>query len=357
MTADHSGSARGRHRLLVVIATVLVVGGWASPAWANGTEPPSTSYRSSVTASPTGLDARVLGGDAYLAVRVEPGVEALVPGYDGEPYLRVDADGTVWRNARSPATYLNRDRYGEAGGVRPPPEADPDAEPAWEEIAQGGRYAWHDHRIHWMSPDVPREAQGATAPVEVFDWTVPVEVDGAAGELRGELSWLPNRNPVGWLVAAGVLVAGGVWLARRSRPRLVTVGGAAAAAGLAVAVVAVELGAHVPGRGLPSAWYGGLIAAVGLLALAVAVWRGKSLDGPVLVAAFGAVGTVLVRVPALWQPVVPGPLPGWAARALVAITVAAAAVALAGLTAHAPAQPAAPATGSQPDDDDRARES
>jgi hypothetical protein len=49
------------------------------------------------------------------------GKPILVPGYDGEPYLRFTADA-VYRNERSPATYLNEDRYGgvelPAGGLR-----------------------------------------------------------------------------------------------------------------------------------------------------------------------------------------------------------------------------------------------
>ena len=46
-----------------------------------------------------------------------PGVEVDVMGYQNEPYLRFAADGTVYENQRSPATYINGSRYG--GGTIP----------------------------------------------------------------------------------------------------------------------------------------------------------------------------------------------------------------------------------------------
>ena len=53
----------------------------------------------------------MVGGDGFLDMPVEPGHEVVVEGYDGEPYLRFRADGTVQENQNSPATYLNRNRY------------------------------------------------------------------------------------------------------------------------------------------------------------------------------------------------------------------------------------------------------
>lgn len=345
-TADNDGimagmrprPVPGRHRLAalarlgavvgaVVAATGVVLVGSAPPAAANGSKPPSTNYRSTVTAVPEGVDARVLGGDAYLAVSAEPGAEVEVRGYEGEPYLRIDGDGTVWRNVRSPATYLNEERYGEADGARPSPGADSDAQPEWEQVADGGQYGWHDHRIHWMSPQPPPKTEDATSAVDVFDWTVPVRVDGREAQIRGELRWLPTDSPLWWLLAAGLVAGGGLWAARRAPQRTATIAGAAAS-GLAVVVVAVEASQHVAGRGLPAAWYLGVVALGGLLGIGIALWRGAAPEGVVMLAVLGGGGAMLLRVPALWRPVIPGPWDATLARGLTTAALAAAVVAL-----------------------------
>ena len=102
-------------RLLAVVAALLVAG--ASPAMADPAGP--SDFRSEVTGivpAADGVEAEVRGGDAFLEVRVDEGHEVLVEGYSGEPYLRFSADGTVERNRRSPATYVNDSRKGKGDG-------------------------------------------------------------------------------------------------------------------------------------------------------------------------------------------------------------------------------------------------
>src|SRR5690606_23894173 len=85
----------------------------ATPASADPAGP--SDFRSEVTAlqpSTGALDARIRGGGAFVEIEVAPGHTALVEGYSGEPYLRIDEDGTVERNRLSAATYLNDDRKG-----------------------------------------------------------------------------------------------------------------------------------------------------------------------------------------------------------------------------------------------------
>ena len=77
--------------------------------------------------------------------------EVVVDGYDGEPYLRIDADG-VERNVHSPATYLNQNRYAR---VEMPATADSRAAPEWQQISSGRSVRWHDHRTHWMDVTAP----------------------------------------------------------------------------------------------------------------------------------------------------------------------------------------------------------
>ncbi len=147
-----------RHRVVttsLLAGLVLAVG--AAPAAADPAGP--TNYTSSVTGvdpATDAIDVEVRGGDAFVVLTAAPGTTVEVAGYDGEPFLRIGPDGTVERNEASPARWLNEARYG-ARDTAVPPEASSDAPPRWEPVADGGTYAWHDHRVHWMSPALPRQ--------------------------------------------------------------------------------------------------------------------------------------------------------------------------------------------------------
>lgn len=114
-------------RAAAVTAGLLVV--LAAPALAHGGGgSDATNFRSAVlrvigedtgdaertpAADVPGLSWRVLAGDALLAVDNRTGREVAVPGYEGEPYLRIGPDG-VFENRNSPATYQNNDRYAQS---------------------------------------------------------------------------------------------------------------------------------------------------------------------------------------------------------------------------------------------------
>jgi hypothetical protein len=155
-----------------------------------------------------GLVVRVLDVDDQLDLTNETGKRLLVLGYEGEPYLEF-RDGRVFRNERSPATYLNDERFGE---VELPADADPEAEPRWEEVSQRERYAWHDHRIHWMSRLLPRKVEAARdLPHHVFDWKVPMVLDGGPLVVAGSLDYEPppEGRPKVLLGVLGVVVVAG----------------------------------------------------------------------------------------------------------------------------------------------------
>ena len=76
-----------------------------------------------------------------------------------------------------------------------PPGVDSKGEPRWKEVSRTGRFEWHDHRMHWMAAGDPEAVKDKDVRTKVFDWKVPVTVDGQPGRDR--------RDPV--LDAAAVL--------------------------------------------------------------------------------------------------------------------------------------------------------
>jgi hypothetical protein len=175
-----------------------------------------------ITPAAPGLSVTVVDYDDRLELRNETGKPIIILGYEGEPYLAF-RDGHVYRNTRSPATYLNDDRFGQ---VAIPEQADPKAPPLWEEVSPREDFNWHDHRIHWMSRTLPPKVQAAKdKPHHVFDWSVPARLDGQPLKIAGTLDYEPPPNkipkPLIALLVAIVLAGGAaVWLrVRRERKR------------------------------------------------------------------------------------------------------------------------------------------
>jgi hypothetical protein len=157
--------------------------------------------------------------------------EVLVPGYSDEPYLRIGPDG-VWRNQNSPATYVNLDRF---GLTSLPPGVDAEAEPEWEQISTEPQYVWHDHRTHWMAPNLlpPVVAADPSTSHTVAEWTVPLRYGDTDVAVDGVLTWSPPPSPsLVWPVYAVLvlLTAAAGFVFRSARPLgvLMLVGGAAA---------------------------------------------------------------------------------------------------------------------------------
>jgi hypothetical protein len=152
----------------------------------------------------------IVGGDAFVRVRAQPGHDVIIEGYDGEPYLHLAADGTFSENRRSPATYLNATRYG--GQV--PDSADSKATPDWAVKGHQRTVIWHDHRTHWMGHTLPAQLGGKPSGV-VFDWSVPLMVDGAPVVVHGRLVRVQPSSSAPYWLAAIVLGAAAAWLLRR----------------------------------------------------------------------------------------------------------------------------------------------
>jgi hypothetical protein len=192
----------------------------AIPAAAEGKGGFHSAVRTIRPAVP-GLELAVVDGDRRLTLRNNTRRTIIVRGYDDEPYLRFLPDGKVERNMRSPATYLNADRY---GGQPLPPDATPGVTPRWKAVADNSTFTWFDHRIHLTTKRPPEAIVNSSKPKKIFDWEVPLTVNGRRVQALGTLSFDPGTSSGGfpaWLaVLIGVaVVVGGVALVVLARRR------------------------------------------------------------------------------------------------------------------------------------------
>jgi MYXO-CTERM domain-containing protein len=207
-------------RALALGAAVALLS--APPALAHQGNPNYRSVVDAVTPAVKGLTLHVLNYDDRFELTNHSGRTVTVQGYDGEPYARVLADGTVEVNKRSPAYYLNDDRYAD---VKVPASADPRAPPQWSVVDRTARLEWHDHRMHWMSASLPPQVKDRSRRTKVFDYAIPLRVDARRASIRGTLFWQPDEGggaPVGMFVGLGALALiaiGAVATVRRRRSR------------------------------------------------------------------------------------------------------------------------------------------
>jgi len=195
----------------------------ALPSAANAHEG-NPNYRSEITsiepaALADGLQATIQNFDDNVELVNRTGKEVVIKGYDGEPYVRIGADGLVEVNLNSPTYYLNEDRFAD---VEVPERADAKAEPAWEEVDDSGIYSWHDHRSHYMGLGTPSQVKDESKETKIFDYSIPITVGGKPAAMDGTLTWVGKQSgfPVMPFVAlAAVIVLGalGISILRNRR--------------------------------------------------------------------------------------------------------------------------------------------
>jgi hypothetical protein len=207
-----------RRRAIALLPALVALAVPAS-VLAHAGNPNFRSVVDSVSPSVKGLQLQVLNYDDRLEITNRSGQTVTVLGYDDEPYARVLPDGTVEVNQRSPATYLNNDRFAQ---VTVPRTADSKAPPQWQTLDKTGRFDWHDHRIHWMATTMPPQVKDQSKVTKIFDWKVPLRIANKPATITGTLSWQPRPGggvPIGAIVAFVVLVVGGGLLVLRVRRR------------------------------------------------------------------------------------------------------------------------------------------
>ncbi len=149
-----------------------------------------------------GIEVEMIDHDANLRLVNKSGNEVIVMGYDGEPYARLAANGEVFLNQRSPAYFLNQDRY-----ATTPVEAsaDPEAPAKWVKQSDDGTLIWFDRRSHSMSDQVPAVVDDTSVSQPVRDYQIPLRVNGEPAKLGGTLYWNGQSEfPMG--IVAGLLI-------------------------------------------------------------------------------------------------------------------------------------------------------
>jgi hypothetical protein len=190
-------------------------------ALAHGGNP---NYRSEIDSIqpplPSGVTIEVLDYDSYFQLLDQHGHEVVIYGYNDEPYARIEKDGTVQVNERSPATYLNDSRF--ETDVTVPTSADPKLPPEWKTVDDSGTFIWHDHRMHWMIVNkLPSQVTDKSEKTKIFDYEIPLTVDGKKTTIDGTLWWVGSAgtSKLPFVIAAIVIVLGGgglvLWLRRR----------------------------------------------------------------------------------------------------------------------------------------------
>jgi hypothetical protein len=309
---------------LMVTATTLLAAAPAAHADAAG----PTDYRTDIVSiEPAGAPILIemIGGDAFLSLEQLEPVEVVVLGYQGEPYLRFDPDGTVYENRRSPAVWLNQERY---GNEEPPSFASADARPEWFEVATNGRYAWHDHRSHWMNSQPPPSAEAGD---QVLEATVPVRINGETVTITVASYLLHAPSVVPSLIGAlvGLAAAAIAWRSNRASQAVI---------GLLVAGSAALLGSvaflSVPAETQPSPLLWLLPVLAFMAALVLVLVRNRTattvyLDGLAVTAGGTRVGWGVVRFDALRRALIPTDAPAVVDRLVISLVLVVGAVLLA----------------------------
>lgn len=319
-------TSRARRRLLAGLAAAAVV--TLAPAGVAFADPPGpTDFRTDVVsiepATPQ-ITVGVIGGDSFVSLVAEPGTTVQIPGYAGEPYVQILADGTVQQNRRSPAVDANDSRYGVPAPEENVGTAGEQAAtlPEWVTIGHDGTFVWHDHRSHLMARTPPAGYRRGDV---VSDQTLSLTVNGSPVDVRFVSVWQdrPSRVPV---VAGAVVAAFAALILLSVRRRVAWLLAVAAAA--ATGIGYWQYTSVPPATGPSTTWY--LVPAVAAASAVIGISFGRTLVSHALVLLGGLeLGVwVYLRRDGLARALIPTGAPFWLDRAVTAGAGVAAVVAV-----------------------------
>jgi hypothetical protein len=130
-------------------------------------------------ALPAGVTVQtVISVSDQLIVENRTGVDLVVVGEVGEPFLRIGPQGT-FANVKSPTWYRSNDPTGTAV---PPPSAssDPATPPSFARVSPEPSWGWFDHRLHRARLATAPAVKDPLKPTRLEEWEVPMRY-GAQG--------------------------------------------------------------------------------------------------------------------------------------------------------------------------------
>jgi hypothetical protein len=250
------------------------------------------------------IAVRIYESDLAVGLTVEKHHQVVVLGYVGEPLLRIGTGG-VEVNESSPTAA----GMGLLKGAR--------KTTGWVLRSPGRSFIWHDARVRGLPSGVERRR-----------WTVPVVVDGRSARLEGEI-WRVRAPPWPWLALGTVFLAVTAGLLAGGRKPLLRTAAAWLGALTATATVSLEAGFALASTASAGLWIEGanvlVFALVGLAFFVLGSADARGLAGGALGLLGLAVG--VSKLPVLLHGVVLSALPDFAARAVVALAIAAGAAA------------------------------
>lgn len=142
------------------------------------------------TTLPAGLDARLGNGEADF--HVEPGTTVVVFGVEGEEMLKIDEGGTAYQNMNSATWLASMDMTSQMAGSDATAGDNSGTGADWKFLSSGGGLRWHDHRIHWMGGEFPKDIAIGD---ELMAFELPVAINGEALTLKGALLYAGGEAP------------------------------------------------------------------------------------------------------------------------------------------------------------------
>ena len=223
-----------RHAIGTAALTVAALAATAPAAGAHGATgqpiPDAKHYLAQIerlVPAVPGVTAKVDPRGEWIEVTNTTSKTLTILGYAHEPYLQITSVG-VQQNDLSVSAQLNQSLFGDLSQLG----LDSQLPAAWRTTATTNHVRWHDHRIHWMSPQRPPAVQAHPDRAQLIGhWTVHMSLAGRPVDLTGTLSWLPVKPATNWLgtwmlavdsAVFAAAVGAGAWFLRRARKRAPT---------------------------------------------------------------------------------------------------------------------------------------